>query len=126
MLVLERATIWRRFEAKASSVPKARRMVTAIPVALPGDLVGRLELIISELVTNAIVHARTPFEVAVRLYPTVRVEVGDGSRDRPRLGIPGLSTVGGRGLVVVDSFAERWGFELTEQGKIVWADLGTV
>ena len=81
-------------------------------------------LLVSELVTNAILHARSPIDLALRLsLRTLRVEVRDGSRVAPEQLEPDDGTLAGRGLTLVDFCAERWGVEPTEEGKAVWFEL---
>ncbi|MFM9625097.1 DUF6415 family natural product biosynthesis protein [Streptomyces turgidiscabies] len=88
-------------------------------------------LIMSELVTNAVLHARGP---------AVRISVDRPTHDRVQLGVvdrapsalphmrmPSAGGLGGRGLLLVDELADRWGTDLkgsgTRWGKRVWADL---
>jgi anti-sigma regulatory factor (Ser/Thr protein kinase) len=82
-------------------------------------------LLVSELVTNAVRHAGSPLTVAVSIgRAAVRVEVRDRS---PRL--PALreqhkaEDEWGRGLVLVDALANRWGAERLPSGKRVWFEL---
>ena len=86
------------------------------------DLTPPVEVLISELATNAVRHARTPFTVALAWDGlTLRVEVRDGSSLAPR---PYLADdpdrEGGRGLLLVDAVAQDWGVNLHHQGKTVW------
>ena len=86
--------------------------------------VAAAELLVSELVTNAILHARTPIDVAVVARGgVVWVGVGDGSLRAPRLREGGVGSVSGRGLVVVDKIATRWGVDDRYGGKVVWFEL---
>jgi len=89
------------------------------------DLIGPACLIAGELVTNAVVHARTMMDLRItkgRRYLIIAVR--DGSTALPRLmpPLPSDST-GGRGLMLVDSMARRWGSLPAEDGKVVWATL---
>lgn len=81
-----------------------------------------LELIVSELATNAVRHAGTPFRVRVeRDGESVRVAVDDRSDDRPERVEPD-GYRGGRGLRIVDTLASEWGTEPADGGgKRVWA-----
>ena len=105
----------------------ARRFLASLLVSwrMPEMLEGEAALLLSELATNAIQHARSPFTVIVRYDGTfIRIEVGDGSQEVPRLeGEEQLVRRAGRGLVLVDSIAHRWGIHPTARGKRVWFDL---
>jgi anti-sigma regulatory factor (Ser/Thr protein kinase) len=88
---------------------------------------GRLAaVIVSELVTNAVVHARTPLELTIRLSGAdLFLSVRDGD---PRLlanpggGVDERSGYG-RGLLIVDTMSDGWGCAPTGEGKVVWARL---
>lgn len=78
-------------------------------------------LLASELVTNAVLHART--ELVVRCEVTsdcIRVEVEDGSRLLPLLDRAAVDAVSGRGLCLVADLAHAWGVEPLATGKKVW------
>ncbi|MBM9510318.1 serine/threonine-protein phosphatase [Streptomyces sp. KK5PA1] len=81
------------------------------------------EIVVSELVTNAVRHAAPP--VALRLIKdeTLIFEVSDGSGTAPHMRLPRLMDEGGRGLYLVGALADRWGTRYTETGKTVWVDL---
>ena len=94
------------------------------------DKVGMLaELIASELVTNAVVHARTHVDVTMRLADGVlSVAVRDGD-PRPMFrpaesGIEAVTSEHGRGLLLLDAMADAWGCHPTGDGKVVWASIG--
>lgn len=79
-----------------------------------------LVLLASELATNVVVHAQTPF--TVRVLPsdgTVRLEVSDGSSILPA--VQDLATFK-FGLRIVESMSDRWGIESDESGKTVWVE----
>lgn len=81
-------------------------------------------LLVSELVTNAVLHARTDIEVVVRLARgRVRVEVRDGSMAAPVVRHYDRDAMTGRGLALVDELAKRWGVDKGEHGKAVWFEL---
>jgi anti-sigma regulatory factor (Ser/Thr protein kinase) len=92
---------------------------------MPEMLEGDAALLLSELATNAILHARSPFTVIVRFDgSSLRIEVGDGSRAEPRVRLHDTSDApGGRGLMLIDTVAERWGILPTAKGKRVWFEL---
>lgn len=98
----------------------ARAAVLALPLA--EDRKERAVLVVSELATNAFVHAGGVLYLQVRYDDgQVRVEVADAS---PRL--PGpvkVNLTSGRGLLMVDVLAKAWGSEPRSWGKVVWAEL---
>lgn len=145
--------------AGQTSSPRARwaiqsvMIVAALPTATPcarlharniacewglGDLADTIELVVSELVTNAVqasvdhdgrprysaehglacVHLRLSTDGLAAL-----VEVWDENAGPPIPVEPGLADEGGRGLMLVDALTESWGWELPQsgRGKIVWA-----
>jgi anti-sigma regulatory factor (Ser/Thr protein kinase) len=84
-----------------------------------------VQLLLTELITNVIIHARTDFEV--RVEPSgdgVRVEVLDGNPTMPAAGTLAPGALSGRGLTLVQSVAVRWGAHHNEgDGKTVWFDV---
>jgi anti-sigma regulatory factor (Ser/Thr protein kinase) len=90
----------------------------------PADagLVDDAVLLTSELVTNAVVHAGTDIDLTLRLIlPFLHIAVRDRGPGRPRITGPiDESAESGRGLMLVDAVAERWGTFYPETGKIVW------
>jgi hypothetical protein len=85
-------------------------------------LAERAELVASELVANAVEHARSPFEFALNwLSPQLHMAVRDGSQEQPRLG--GGAAGRGRGLTLVDAFTTAWGSAPAPGGKVVWATM---
>ncbi|MFJ7336363.1 SpoIIE family protein phosphatase [Streptomyces sp. NPDC101116] len=88
------------------------------------ELAFSAELIVSELVTNAIRHAQGP--VRLRLIRTdnrLVCSVSDCSNTSPHMRRAGAVEEGGRGLFLVAQFALRWGTRYTHEGKIIWAEL---
>jgi hypothetical protein len=81
------------------------------------------ELLISELVGNAVRHATAPLSLELAYHQAVRCSVGDGSRARPRLLDASPMCEGGRGLTMVEALSEQWGSCPTPWGKTVWFDL---
>lgn len=89
-----------------------------------GEHLLRLRTLASEIVTNAILHAKTPFSVTVTGDgDRVRVSVRDGSRALPKKRNYGVDKPTGRGLHIVEALADRWGFHPEEDGKTVWFEL---
>jgi anti-sigma regulatory factor (Ser/Thr protein kinase) len=82
-------------------------------------------LLLSELVTNAVLHAGTTIDVAIRLDgDLLRVEVGDGSPTLPRVRHFSMLSGTGRGLALVAGTAKQWDIErLPTGGKRVWFEL---
>jgi anti-sigma regulatory factor (Ser/Thr protein kinase) len=79
----------------------------------------------SELVTNAVEHARTPLVLLVSFTgSTVLIEVSDGSLAEPHLQPVDASTLRGRGLQFVDALARSWSWRADGAGKTVWAEMG--
>ena len=85
-------------------------------------LVDRVALVTSELVTNAIIHARTEIRLVVRVDSrSIWIEVLDGTTARPKPARAAPSGASGRGLAMVAALADEWGVTETEGGKKVWA-----
>jgi len=81
-------------------------------------------LLVSELVTNAVLHARTDISVVVTLLRGgVRVEVHDRSTAAPVVRHYEDEAMTGRGLALVDQLAARWGVDRRGDGKSVWFEL---
>ncbi len=80
------------------------------------------ELLVSELATNAIVHACAAFEVVIRVSPReIWVGVVDPDASVVHRSRPSPDAPGGRGLMLVDLMASRWGAEqLAPHHKVVW------
>lgn len=80
--------------------------------------------VVSELATNAVLHARTPFSVSVTTDGTrLRVAVTDGSAARPRPRRHGDEASTGRGLHIVVALSTAWGVDDASPGKTTWCDL---
>ncbi|WP_034091301.1 SpoIIE family protein phosphatase [Streptacidiphilus albus] len=86
------------------------------------DAVFTTELLVSELVTNAIRHATGPVELRLLRDRTLICEVADGSSVSPRLRRARMTDEGGRGLFLVAQLAQRWGTRYTSTGKVIWAE----
>ncbi|MFH8935209.1 SpoIIE family protein phosphatase [Streptomyces griseosporeus] len=80
------------------------------------------ELILSELLTNAIRYGSPPVKVRLLRGRTLICEVSDGSSTSPRLRRAETTDEGGRGLFLVAQFAQRWGTRFTSRGKVIWAE----
>ncbi|KOU45088.1 ATP-binding protein [Streptomyces sp. NPDC060334] len=91
------------------------------------DAADVAELLITELVTNALVHTEQGAEVSASLAATrLRVEVRDYASRRPRPHVPTADDgTHGRGLVLVQELADEWGVDTLARGagKVVWFEL---
>ncbi|MGW0086543.1 ATP-binding protein [Streptomyces sp. NPDC003393] len=117
----------RSLPREAVSVPACRKLVreTLIDWQLP-DIVDAAELVVSELASNAVRHARHgAFRLTIRRLAggCVRVAVIDKSHVRPVMAAVHAEDVGGRGLALVDALSQQWGTDLLPCGKRVWADV---
>jgi PAS domain S-box-containing protein len=115
----------RSFAPHPSSVGDARRLVREqLNGAGRADLVEAAELVVTEVVTNALVHAGTTIDVHSHVHDDgLRVEVTDGSTAMPQVRHHGDLAGTGRGLRLVSSTAHRWGVDSHERGKTVWFEL---
>ncbi|MFE7331220.1 SpoIIE family protein phosphatase [Streptomyces sp. NPDC057565] len=80
------------------------------------------ELILSELVTNAIRYGDPPIRVRMLHDRALICEVSDSSSTAPHLRYASTTDEGGRGLYLVAQFADRWGTRYTAEGKIIWSE----
>lgn len=95
------------------------------PYAASGELADDATLLVSELVTNAVLHGRPDVTMGVELIGRrLRVEVADCSAELPVLQADSTVALGGRGVALVDAYADRWGVESrAPEGKTVWFEL---
>jgi anti-sigma regulatory factor (Ser/Thr protein kinase) len=82
------------------------------------------ELILSELITNAIRHGAGPIRVRLLHDRTLICEVSDASNTAPHLRRAAATDEGGRGLFLVAQLSESWGTRYLPQGKVIWAECG--
>ncbi|WP_329320807.1 SpoIIE family protein phosphatase [Streptomyces sp. NBC_01262] len=87
-----------------------------------GELVFTTELVVSELVTNAIRYASGPIQLRLIRDATLICEVSDTSSTAPHLRRARTFDEGGRGLLLVAALTQRWGTRQTEAGKTIWAE----
>lgn len=114
-----------RLAAEPTSPRAARRFVAgALSESGLGEVGDLAALLVTELVTNAILHARSPVDLTVDLDPSrLRISVGDASDVIPTPRRHSLDAATGRGLQLVAELAQRWGAEPTPAGKSVWFEL---
>lgn len=107
--------------ATARSVTEARRFVLdALAKWRLDRLADTAALLTSEVVTNAVLHARTPVGLVVRrLRKGVAIEVTDGSRRRPQPRQAALESTNGRGIALLEQLASTWEVTLHGAGKTV-------
>jgi anti-sigma regulatory factor (Ser/Thr protein kinase) len=103
---------------------RARARAAMRSWALLDDVVHTGTLLASELVTNALVHGKGAVELRLRVTrDRLVVEAEDGGHHMPRRRRAGDEEEGGRGLHLVAALADRWGARLTDDGKVVWAEV---
>ena len=90
-------------------------------------LTADVQLVVSELATNALTHAQTPFTVSLTaIERSVLLVVRDGAVARPLLGGRQGLEVGGRGMMIVEALSRDWGISAhADGGKSVWAEFAT-
>ncbi|MFE0728687.1 SpoIIE family protein phosphatase [Streptomyces antibioticus] len=88
------------------------------------DTAFAVELILSELVTNAIRHGSGPVRVRLLHHRSLICEVSDSSSTAPHLRQAGSNDEGGRGLFLVAQLARSWGTRHLPEGKVIWAECG--
>ncbi|HVB05095.1 MAG TPA: response regulator [Acidimicrobiales bacterium] len=110
--------------ADGSAPRTARAAVRSALGEAPELLVEAAVLLVSELVTNSVVHARSAATVRIDLGPTVlRGEVADAGAFEPNLREATVEDDSGRGLEIVRQMADRCGWTRSESGKVVWFEL---
>jgi anti-sigma regulatory factor (Ser/Thr protein kinase) len=105
----------------------ARRFIRSALESVEADpvVVETAELLTTELVTNAIVHAASKSHLYIRAAKgVVRVEVTDPDDRLPSMAAPDTDAPGGRGLIIVNGLASAWGVaRAAGVGKTVWFEL---
>jgi anti-sigma regulatory factor (Ser/Thr protein kinase) len=113
-------------DADPRNVSRARSMLRdALLRSHAGHLVESATLLLSEVVTNAFVHAGTKIHIRVRsTEAAVRVEVEDGAAHLPARRHYAGTAGTGRGLQLMEELADRWGADARATGKTVWFEIG--
>jgi hypothetical protein len=86
------------------------------------DLISTTQLIVSELVTNAIRYGRPPMALRLIRHHVLVCEVTDSSSTQPRLRRARTTDEGGRGLFLVSQLGGRWGCRHGQNGKTIWSE----
>lgn len=131
----QRAAVQRRLPVQPMSLPNARNWLCDVvgmwgaAGQLPAgpssdDLLDTAQLLLTELLSNALRHSETPILVAAALKDGgLRVAVTDSGHRMPKLRQAGPGETAGRGLQLVDSLSSSWGVTPLEHGKRVWFEL---
>ncbi|WP_406177722.1 ATP-binding protein [Streptomyces canus] len=128
----QETAVIRNFSILLSPTPRGARLARLLAVEQLrewGLLLHPAEHIVAELAVNAATHGRVPGrDFRLTLYvvgDTLRIEVTDTQGDRlPRVELPALGAETGRGLVLVDALADRWGVAPGPRPrKTVWAEI---
>ncbi len=108
-----------------TSAGVARRFVGATLTSWGcANLIDVVSLLVSEVVTNAVLHARSDVVLhVVSGRHLVRVEVSDSSTTAPVIRPHNDDAMSGRGLVLVDELASSWGVTTVDGGKVVWFEV---
>lgn len=108
------------------SVSRARALVSNVLAAwgMGDDVANCGQIIVTELLANAIEHTETPVSKVIierPSYGAVRIGVSDQSHGVPHLKTAALNAESGRGLSLVAGMSSRWGYDTHPWGKVTWA-----
>lgn len=102
----------------------AGRLLDLLVPDVSAGLLGDVQLVLSELVTNAMRARSSSIAVSLsRASSRLRISVLDDADGLPEIRRPGAAETSGRGLVIIAAVAENWGVQAADPGKEVWADL---
>ena len=112
------------FPAAPTSARAARDFLRTVLPDLASDVIDVVLLLVTELVTNAVVHAQTSVRVGVEISGSrLRIDVQDEATTMPGRRPVSVESLGGRGLLLVERLADRWGYEPRPWGKTVWFEI---
>lgn len=108
--------------AMADSVLFARQQVTDFLSDESSIDLDHAIAVTSELVANSVIHAATELQVVLERWQyMVKVVVEDSNNQIPVMRSLDVAVDSGRGMHIIDEYADLWGYELTENGKRIWA-----
>jgi serine phosphatase RsbU (regulator of sigma subunit)/anti-sigma regulatory factor (Ser/Thr protein kinase) len=111
-------------EPQPQTAGRARRLIRQALLRWDlEDQVDAAELLVSEIVTNAVRYAERPITLRLLRTDVLRCEVGDDAPLLPRMRHAAPEEEGGRGLYLVNRMAQRWGATRLGAGKVVWFEL---
>ena len=115
------------FVSLVEAVPAVRRFVSHVLSAWgEDDLQADVALVTSEMATNSVVHAKSPFRARVdRTDDVIRVTIEDTGHGHAEPRAATLEDLDGRGVQIIDALAHRWGSDVMVGGKTVWAEFPT-
>jgi anti-sigma regulatory factor (Ser/Thr protein kinase) len=107
------------------SATRARQVTRQhLAASCPQEAIDIASLLVTELVTNAVLHARTAIVLIVDVAPgRVLLRVCDESNAKPVLRHHGTLAITGRGIALVDELASSWGVDRSRRGKEVWCEI---
>jgi anti-sigma regulatory factor (Ser/Thr protein kinase) len=107
-----------------SSARTGRRLAAHLLAGQDPDVIDRITLMVSELITNSVKHSKEPCSITFEITPElVRVEVRDAGATTPRPRAPLPDEPSGRGLQIVGTLSDDWGIESTSAGNMVWFEV---
>ncbi|MGN6161368.1 MAG: ATP-binding protein [Marmoricola sp.] len=115
--------------ASSPSLARAAACAWAKGIGAGADVLASLELVVSELVTNALRHGEGDVTMTLRRSDnSLEVRIHDHGLGLPRTRAAGSRALGGRGLHLVETLSEKWGTTVSDvgRGKTVWAVIGPV
>jgi anti-sigma regulatory factor (Ser/Thr protein kinase) len=112
------------FVSLVEAIPAVRRFVSHVLSAWgEDDLQADVALVTSEMATNSVVHAKSPFRARVdRTDDVIRVTIEDIGAGHAEARSATLDDLDGRGVQIIDALAHRWGSDVMVGGKTVWAE----